>query len=260
MSFIDLCDFKIPLPPLEEQKKIAYVLSTVQDAIEKTQKTIDALKECKKSMIKHLFTYGPVSVNEKNNVELKETEIGKIPKHWEVVRLGEYGIFEYGYTEIARSEKIGPKFLRITDIDLNIGKINWNSVPYCKINDEIFSKYSLRDGDILIARIGATTGKTCIVIRPPKSVFASYLIRFTAKKDKILPSYVYFFSKSTIYWSQMNSNKESKLKKGVNTNQLINLHIPLPLFPNRSALLLFCHLWIRLLKPKKKEKCFTGSF
>jgi type I restriction enzyme S subunit len=85
-------DFKqipIPLPPLEEQKAIAGILSTVQSAIEKTEKVINALKNLKKSMMKHLFTYGPVAEEEAEKVELKETEIGLIPKHWEVVRLGE---------------------------------------------------------------------------------------------------------------------------------------------------------------------------
>ena len=84
-----LKSFLIPLPPLEEQKAIAGVLSTVQSAIEKTEKVINALKNLKKSMMKHLFTYGPVAEEEAEKVELKETEIGLIPKHWEVVRVGE---------------------------------------------------------------------------------------------------------------------------------------------------------------------------
>jgi len=74
----------IPLPPLEEQKAIAYVLSTVQDAREKTEKVINATKQLKKALMKHLFTYGPVSLEEAELVNLKETEIGLIPEDWEV--------------------------------------------------------------------------------------------------------------------------------------------------------------------------------
>jgi Restriction endonuclease S subunits len=77
----------IPLPPLEEQKAIADILSTVQNAIEKTEKVIDATKQLKKSIMKHLFTYGAVAVDEIYKVKLKESEIGLIPEHWEVVRL-----------------------------------------------------------------------------------------------------------------------------------------------------------------------------
>ncbi len=78
-------NFKIPLPPLQEQKAIAFVLSTIQTAKEKTEQVIQATKELKKSLMKHLFTYGPVSLEEVGKVKLKETEIGIIPEEWSVV-------------------------------------------------------------------------------------------------------------------------------------------------------------------------------
>ncbi len=61
----------------------------VQSAEEKVENLINALKEFKKSMMKHLFTYGAVSFQDREKRELKETEIGLIPREWEVVRLGE---------------------------------------------------------------------------------------------------------------------------------------------------------------------------
>ena len=85
LSFSDLSNFPIPLPPLSEQKAIATVLSAIQEAKEKTEAVITATKELKKSMMKHLFTYGPVSPKEIDKVELKQTDIGMIPKEWEVV-------------------------------------------------------------------------------------------------------------------------------------------------------------------------------
>ena len=82
-------NFLIPLPSLPEQKKIARVLSTIQEAKERTEAVIKAAKELKKSLMKYLFTYGPVPLNEAENVKLKETEIGLIPEEWEVAKLGD---------------------------------------------------------------------------------------------------------------------------------------------------------------------------
>ena len=97
LNISEVSQILIPLPPLEEQKAIADILSTVQNTIEKTEKVIDATKQLKKSMMKHLFTYGAVAVDEIDKVKLKESEIGLIPKHWGVVRLEEVGNYINGY-------------------------------------------------------------------------------------------------------------------------------------------------------------------
>lgn len=54
-----------------------------------------------------------------------------LPEGWRIERLGDYCYKpDYGYTESATNEPIGPKFLRITDIQ--DGGVDWNAVPYCK--------------------------------------------------------------------------------------------------------------------------------
>jgi len=78
----DVKNQSIPLPPLPEQHRIAAVLSAVQDAKEKTGAVIAAAKSLKKSLMRHLFTYGPVPAGAAERVPLAETEIGLVPEGW----------------------------------------------------------------------------------------------------------------------------------------------------------------------------------
>ena len=87
----------------------------------------------------------------------------------------------YGLTASASSRPDGPKFLRITDIVS--GQPNWNSVPHVEADDDTIAKYRLNDGDIVIARTGASTGTSAYVRNPPPSVFASYLVRLQARPE-----------------------------------------------------------------------------
>ncbi|MBN2535146.1 MAG: hypothetical protein JXB88_19850 [Spirochaetales bacterium] len=64
------------------------MLSTVHEAREKTEAVIQAVRELKKSLMKYLFTYGSVPVEEADKVKLKESGIGMIPEDWEVIDLG----------------------------------------------------------------------------------------------------------------------------------------------------------------------------
>ncbi len=82
---------------------------------------------------------------------------------------------DYGYTTSATEEPVGPKFLRITDIVPEL--IDWDSVPHCEIPEAKLKKYRLREGDIVIARTGATTGYAKYIKGEHDAVFASYLVR-----------------------------------------------------------------------------------
>lgn len=80
-----LSALSIPLPSLPEQHRIADVLSMIQRAIEAQDKVIAAAKELKRSLMQRVFTYGPGP----EPAPTKETEIGKIPGAWKVLRLKE---------------------------------------------------------------------------------------------------------------------------------------------------------------------------
>ncbi|MGF1906991.1 restriction endonuclease subunit S [Aliivibrio salmonicida] len=80
--------YRTAFPPLPEQQKIATILISVDDVIEKTQAQINKLKDLKTGMMQELLTRG-VGVDGKPHAEFKDSPVGRIPKAWEVVKLSE---------------------------------------------------------------------------------------------------------------------------------------------------------------------------
>jgi type I restriction enzyme S subunit len=101
-------------------------------------------------------------------------------------------------------------------------------VPNCKIDNRNYLKYKLNEGDVLFARIGATTGKSGLIDKEVEGVFASYLIRFKGNLNDLDSRFLYFFTQSNSYWLQVHKNWAGQLKKGINAKILGSLQIPVP--------------------------------
>ncbi|MFT3838943.1 MAG: restriction endonuclease subunit S [Myxococcaceae bacterium] len=151
-----------------------------------------------------------------------------LPDGWEEGALAEYiERPEYGFTDSASNDPSGTKFLRITDIQ--DGQVDWNTVPYCDCPRDVVESKRLLPGDIVVARIGATTGKSFFIDSPPhEAVFASYLIRLRTRETKLLPRFLYFYVQTTAYWAHVDRHKGDRLKGGVNIPVLESLPVVVP--------------------------------
>ena len=211
----------IPLPPLEEQKKIAEILSTVDKAIQKVDEAIVKTEKVKKGLMQKLLTKGM------GHKEFKDTEIGKIPKDWEVVRLGDVADrMYYGITAKAVEKDTGLHMLRTTDIKEY--SVNWESLPFCEITEHRnnLEKYSLKRGDLIIARAG-TVGISALVEKDFKNIiFGSYLIKIVLN-SKVFPKFLYYFFQTDFYWKHITKAQGSTLKN-INLPLLKSIKIPLP--------------------------------
>ena len=155
-------------------------------------------------------------------------------KGWETKELAAVSAINYGYTESASSEPVGPRFLRITDIQED--RVDWENVPYCKIESADLQKYRLASGDIVFARTGATTGKSFLVDEPPEAVFASYLIRLRLLDKKLLPKFVLLFFQTAGYWQSIKDGSSGSAQGGFNATKLGALTIPVPLLPEQHRI------------------------
>lgn len=154
---------------------------------------------------------------------------------WKVIQLRDISSdISYGYTASASSENVGPKFLRITDI--TSGRINWKTVPYCKISEKDFKKYQLGIGDIVIARTGATTGYNAIIKTNIDAVYASYLIRFQIDRKVADPFFVGHILQSNNFQDYVDAIAGGSAQPGANAQQLADFEFLLPPLPEQSAI------------------------
>lgn len=162
LEWEDFCGMQLPIPSIEKQREIVKDYHIIQNRIALNNQLIFKLEETAQAIYKQWF------VDQGNCEKIKISELVKT---------------QYGYTETASSEIIGPKFLRITDIAQN--NIDWKNVPYCEISDSDFVKYKLNPGDIVVARTGATAGYGKRLHKNfPDCVFASFLVRLIPNEFK----------------------------------------------------------------------------
>ncbi|WP_456420076.1 restriction endonuclease subunit S, partial [Methanocaldococcus infernus] len=228
--------FKIPLPPLNEQKAIAKVLSDFDSLIETITKQIEALTKAKKGMMKILFSKGAF-----DHKEFKETEIGTIPKDWDVVKLGD--IVRY----------IKGKKPEIIVENYENGVLPYLSTDYLRNGVTQYVKPTKKDiivddGDIILLWDGSNAGEFFLSKR---GVLASTMVKLILKTE-IHRLYLFYALK----------NKELILKsltKGtgiphVDKNVFNNLKIPLPPLNEQKAIAERLKSIDNLIETKKKEK------
>jgi len=146
---------------------------------------------------------------------------------WPSTPLGEMcSSVQYGYTASADEEPTGPKFLRI--MDMMRSPIDWEAVPYCEISAQDESKFLLQSGDIVVARTGqGSIGSARFVASPPRSVFASYLVRFNVATDHCA-RYVGYVVESPDYERHVRANAGGASRPSASAPVLASYPVPTP--------------------------------
>ena len=165
--------------------------------------------------------------------KFKMTEIGEIPTEWDVKKLGECCInFNYGVGAEAIPYVSGRKYIRITDIDERSRKYKPDVVMASAFETD---NSIVNDGDILVARTGASVGKSyCYDSKDKELVFAGFLMRF--HPENINSKYVFLTTLIGRYAQWVASESARSGQPGINIQQLRSYQIPIPPLAEQKAI------------------------
>lgn len=226
----ELVTIEMPLPPLETQRRIAQFLdektARIDGLIEKKRALLDRLAEKRQALITRAVTKGlnPDAPMKPSGIDW----LGDIPAHWEILRL-KHIVSEplsYGANAAAEfDESEWPRFVRITDVD-ELGRLR--DETFRSLPPEIAEGYLLQPNDILLARSGATVGKSFIYKESwGVACYAGYLIR--ARISRLHDArFFYWFLNSTPYWEWVRSTFIQSTIQNISADRYANLLMPHP--------------------------------
>jgi len=211
LNYEQVRSFEIPLPPLAEQRKIAEILRTWDEAIETAEAELKAKQELLKRAVAKYF--------EKAYRDATSGKVGKL-KTLDAVctRKGEYG----AAVSACPYNPEWPRYIRITDIT-ETGILKKERAV--SISPESAEGYSLKMGDLLFARTGEP-GRCLIFNEAYLAAFAGYLIRFKARPEVTLPEYVYFYTLSSVYDKWVGDVSQKGAQANINAKVYGSLQLP----------------------------------
>ncbi|MEM4615902.1 MAG: restriction endonuclease subunit S [Archaeoglobaceae archaeon] len=233
-----LNNFFVSFPPLLEQKAIAEILSTVDEAIQKTNEVIAKTERLKRGLMQELLTKGI------GHKEFKDTEIGRIPKDWEVVRLGNIAKIIMGQSPSSSTYNKESKGLPFLQGKMDFGELYPTPILYCSQPIKV-----AEPNDILIS-VRAPVGD--VNVAPFKLCIGRGLaaIRFNPQRA------IYWFY---FYYLQKIKNFLENLGKGstfkaITKDDLENLKIPYLSFPEQQKIAEILSTVDKKLEIERKEK------
>jgi len=150
----DISQLEVLLPPLPEQKKIAAILSSVDDTIQTTRETIEQTKKLKQGLMQELLTKGI------GHTRFKKTEIGEIPEEWRTQHLEEVAkVFSGGTPSRAKPKYYCGSIPWVKSGEVNLDEILTTSEYISEEGLNNSSARWVRNGASLIAMYGATAGQ-----------------------------------------------------------------------------------------------------
>ncbi|EFW92330.1 restriction modification system DNA specificity domain protein [Haladaptatus paucihalophilus DX253] len=216
---------QIPLPSLPEQRRIADILSTVDERIQQTDVIIEKTNELLSGVQKDLFTTGYSDDREVGTRRLIEA-----PLDWDIAPLSEFTTDSaYGprFSSDEYDENGALATLRTTDLN-DDGGINHETMPLADLDPSDFEDHLLKKGDFIISRTGAYCG-ICTIWDDYEipTVPGAYMIRFRLD-DGLNPLFLREYVNSSVGSKKVDVLARGSSQKNLAGSDLLSMPIPVP--------------------------------
>ncbi|WP_394225957.1 restriction endonuclease subunit S [Pseudoalteromonas spongiae] len=254
----DISALKLKFPTLSEQKKIAKVLSTVDNLIDQTQKLIDKYTAVKQGMMADLFSrgidlsgtpqsnknYGQLRPSYEDAPELyQETELGWVPNDWDVhpVENVSIGGFKNGYFKDPKLVGSGKKLINVTELYQDFGiDITTDKVERIIVSPKDFEKYKVDIGDLFFTRSSLVLegiAKSNIVRNlPEEAVFECHVMRLKPNKEVVVPEFLALFTGMPKARSYLMSMAKQVTMTTIAQPDMVGLPTPVPSLNEQQAI------------------------
>ena len=226
ISFRTLSGLVLHHPPLPEQRKIAAILSSVDDAIERTQAVIDQVQVVKRGLMQELLTRGLPG----RHTRFKQTEIGPMPLEWQLRRLSEVASVQTGLAKNrANAGPLSVSYLRVANVQ--DGFVDLAEVKTVEVHATALSRYALRPGDVLFTEGGDADklGRGAVwngEIVPCLHQNHVFVVR---SLGEVRPMFLSLYRESPRGKSYfLDCSKQTTNLASMNSTQLKNLPLPIP--------------------------------
>lgn len=230
-----VASLRVLRPPLPEQKKIAAILSSVDEAIQATQAVIDQTRRVKEGLLQDLLTRGLPG----HHTRFKQTEIGEIPEGWEVVPLQRlivedrpicYGILKPGASVVGGVPVVKVRNIIEGEIDASDLLLTDHEI------DAAYKRSKLRTNDVLVS-IRGTTGRLAIV---PEALSNANITQDTARLSidpkKASHRFIYFALQSRRLQDHIELHTIGQAVRGINIAEVRKIPIALPPLPAQGEI------------------------
>ncbi|MGF1690089.1 restriction endonuclease subunit S [Photobacterium kagoshimensis] len=224
----DVKNLEVLTPTRPEQKKIAKILTSVDEVIEKTQAQIDKLKGLKTGMMQELLTRG-VGVDGKPHTEFKDSSVGRIPKGWDCLSLKSITkrITDGTHQAVKTSKEGHIPFLYVSCI--KDGVIDWNKASM--LTEEMYEAASKgrkpEVGDILYTAVGSY-GNAALVTKNTQFSFQRHIAFIQLDIEKVHPEFISCFLNSLMGKKQADFFAIGNAQLSVTLGDLGKFKVPLP--------------------------------